>query len=240
VRAVLRAAPWGVVLTGSAAGALLLVLSAGLPRLGAATFVPLALALLAGSASFALDEPAAAAVDATPTSLRARTVRRVVVALVPLGAGALALLVVGRHAPEVSIPAVLMVLAGCVLVSVATASGLRRRVAAPGETAGAIVGLSIVAVWLFEPLSRWMAVLPTSSDAAWGRTALLWSVLGAGCLGALVWTTRDRIGARRPRGRAWVGGGVTDPSSCPRGPSPSPRRTAPAPRTAAGARTARR
>ncbi|HWH30454.1 MAG TPA: hypothetical protein VNU26_16140 [Mycobacteriales bacterium] len=201
--AVLRAAPWGAVLGGTTAGALLLLVAAGAPRAGAA-FVPLALALLAGAAAFVLDEPAAAAVDAAPRSLRSRTAVRAVVALVPFAVGSFGLLVAGQHAAHVWLPGTVALLAGCVLVAVAVSTALRRRLPAPGESAAAAVGLSIVALATFEPLSRWVSVMPTSSDAAWGRTAAVWSVVAVVCGGVAAAATRDPLAARwsgRPRRR---------------------------------------
>ena len=193
----LQAVPWGSVLVGSAAGTLLLLVVAGATPAGTA-LLPLAVALLAGAAAFVLDEPAAAAVDATPTSLRARTAGRAPVALVPLGCGALALTVAGQRSAAVSIGGTVLVLAGCLLAGVAVSSGLRRRVAAPGETAAAVVGLTLIAATLFEPLSRWVVVLPLSPHAPWGPTAALWCAISIGSLAVLAWTTRDPLSRRGP------------------------------------------
>ena len=75
----LTALPWRPVATASIAALCFLSIVAVWPESGfAAVGIKLALVCLAAAACFVLDEPAAAAVDSAPRTLRARTVIRLV------------------------------------------------------------------------------------------------------------------------------------------------------------------
>jgi hypothetical protein len=85
--------------------------------------------LLAAAAAYVLDEAADEAVAAAPTSLRARSVTRLVVAAVIVGLGALGLGVVALRSGSGAKAGITVQLVGLALVAVAASAAARRRVA---------------------------------------------------------------------------------------------------------------
>ena len=128
----LTALPWRPVATASIAALCLLSVVAIWPESGFADVgIKLALVCLAAAAAFVLDEPAAAAVDSAPRTLRARTAMRLVGMALPATIGAGGLLVIAARLGSIRSWAVRSAarMAGCSCrwpVASCSASPLRR------------------------------------------------------------------------------------------------------------------
>ena len=192
MRVTLRAVPWLAIAVVSGTG---LLLSAGAVAAADFWFGPLlvsfGLALFGAAAAFALDEPAAAVVDAVPQSLRHRTAVRAVALAVPFLAGVAALAALEAGGRPVHIAWLLLHLAGCLVVGFACAAVGRRRSPTPGETAASAVGVSFMVLACFEPLARWVVVFPAPADDRSGRSALLWCGLLVASAVTIARATRD-------------------------------------------------
>ena len=195
----LTALPWIPVATASIAALSVLSMVAAWPdsafsRVG----IGLTLVCLAAAASFILDEPAAAAVDSVPRTLRARTAVRLVCLALPGSTGALGFLVIRERlgsTPDHGLPygGLLLLMAGCLLLGLATASFARRFIPAPGELASSIVAGLLATVIVYNPLSRWVDIFPLSPQDRWSRAVILWVVVCAVCIVSLARTTRDPL-----------------------------------------------
>jgi fluoride ion exporter CrcB/FEX len=160
--------------------------------------IGLTLVCLAAAASFLLDEPAAAAVDSVPLTLRSRTMMRLTGLVLPAASGAVGLLVTGDRldsTPHGGLPysGVLLLLAGCLLLGVAAASFARRFISAPGDLVSGVVAGLLASVVVFNPVSRWVDVFPLSPQDRWPRAVALWAVICLLCLVSLARTTRDPL-----------------------------------------------
>jgi fluoride ion exporter CrcB/FEX len=160
--------------------------------------IGLALACLAAAASFILDEPAAAAVDTVPLTLRTRTIVRLAGLVLPASIGAVGLLVIGERlnsTPYGDLPysGLLLLLAGCLLLGVATASFAHRFIPAPGDLVSGIVAGFLATLIVYNPVSRWVDVFPLSPQDQWPRAVVLWAVICLLCLMSLAHTTRDPL-----------------------------------------------
>jgi len=192
-RAVLRAAPWPVLLGGCvAAGALFGIAAAA--RHGALV-LPLSLlglGLCGATAAFVLDEDSAEVEDATPTGRRARVVWRLAIALLPLAVGAAAVLLLDDVGGATRWSRLVPVAAGSVAVGLALASGLRRTGRfAPGDLAGAITFGLVVVVVAFDPLGAWVSLAPLESPTYPRATALAWLLVLVTCAAVLAACERD-------------------------------------------------
>lgn len=196
--------PWRPVAALTAGGIGLLLL--GLGWLGspvASAAVRVGVPLVASAAAYVLDEAATEAVGAVPTSLRARTGARLVVAAAALALGALTLAGVALRSGTGATLAISVQLTGLALVAVTAAAAMRRRRAEPGEAvAGGLLAV-VVALALAHPLDRWVELFPSQPGQRWVGSLLVWSVVAGVSTAGLCAATRDPldrpIGARRTR-----------------------------------------
>ncbi|MGO4597512.1 hypothetical protein [Terrabacter sp. 2RAF25] len=188
----LAAVPWRPV-AGLAATGLALLLAATVwaaaPIADLATRV--GLVALAASAAHVLDEAAAEAVAATPTSLRTRTMTRSACAAVALTLGVSGLGAVALASDGPDRPAVAVQLAGSGLVALALAALLRRRLHEPGDLAAAGVTTAVLVLSLAGPLDRWVVLFPTRVGEGWAASVAAWSLIALACAVVLVQATRD-------------------------------------------------
>lgn len=193
-RDVLRGVPWGPVLWVSACTGALLGGAAAAPHsvLGI-HLIGLGFAAAAAAGAFVLDEPAAAAVDATPYSLAARNAARTTALLVPLAVGVAALLVMNIADASMPFWGLCLQLVGVLAVALAGAGAVRRRRVTPGELVGSTVALGVVGLNIFDPFTRWVALFPVTSDERWGRTLLAWCVAIAAAAVVLRRASRDPL-----------------------------------------------
>jgi fluoride ion exporter CrcB/FEX len=195
----LAAVPWRPVAMASIAALSVLSLVAVWPNSAfSGVGIGLTLACLAAAASFLLDEPAAAAVDSVPKTLRARTSVRLVGLILPVSIGGLGLLVIGERldsTPHRGLPysGLLLLMAGCLLLGVASASCARRFSPAPGDLVSGIVAGLLATLVVYNPVSRWVDVFPLSPHDRWSRAVILWAVICLACLVSLARTTRDPL-----------------------------------------------
>ncbi|GAA1501204.1 hypothetical protein GCM10009740_37840 [Terrabacter terrae] len=186
--------PWRpvVVLTAGGVGLLCVgVLWPGTVVAGAA--VTLGLPVLAGAAAYVLDEAAGEAVAAVPTSLRTRSLARLLVAAVLVALGALALVGVALRGGSGAKAGITVQLTGLTLAAVATAAALRRRLAEPGEmVAGGLLGM-VLALTTAHPLQRWVDVFPSEAAQRWAGSLVLWGLVAAVSIAGLWAATRDPL-----------------------------------------------
>ena len=175
----------GLVLIGVAATWTTSVVAGGALVVGVAN--------LAAATAYVLDEAAAEAVAATPTSLRARSGVRALVALAVLGLGTAGLGVLALRSGAGARLGIVLWMAGCVLVAVAAAASLRRRVAEPGEAVAGALLTVVVAVGILNPVARWVDVFPSERGDRWAGACLLWAVVGLICAAVLARATRDPL-----------------------------------------------
>lgn len=195
----LTALPWRPVATASIAALSFLSIVSVWPESGfAAVGIRLALVCLAAAACFVLDEPAAAAVDSAPTTLRARTAVRLLGVSLPAAIGASGLWAINMRLPATSssrLPygGLLLQLAGCLLLGVAAAALTRRFIAVPGDlVSGAVAGVLTTLV-IYNPFARWVDVFPLSPQDRWSRAVVLWAIICLLCLATLARATRDPL-----------------------------------------------
>ena len=158
-----------------------------------ATAVTVGVPILAGGTAYVLDEAAGEAVAAVPTSLRARSVARLVVAAGVVALGALALVGVALRGGSGAKAAITVQLTGLTLAAVAAAAALRRRLAEPGEVvAGGLLGL-VLTLTVAHPLQRWVDVFPSEAGQRWAGSSVLWALVAAVSVAALWAATRDPL-----------------------------------------------
>lgn len=190
----LRGVPWPPLLSTTAAGAALLGLAATSPRgwLGL-HLLGVAVALVAAAAAFALDEPAAEVVDATPYSLQRRNLTRTAVVALPVGLSTVLLGLTWLGRSPATFWRLGLQLVGVVVVGLAVTAAARRGRPTPGDLVGSVVALAVVGLTVYDPLARWVPILPLTTDWHPGRTAAVWC--GAICVGVLVLVHagRDRL-----------------------------------------------
>jgi fluoride ion exporter CrcB/FEX len=195
----LGALPWRPVATASiAALSMLSVVTVWPDSAFSRVGIGLALASLAAAASFILDEPAAAAVDSVPVTLRARTMVRLVGLTLPASIGAAGLLAIGERlesAPSGGPPygGLLLLMGGCLLLGVAAAALTRRFIPAPGDLVSGIVAGLLATLIVYNPVSRWVDVFPLSPQDRWPRAVILWTVICLVSFVSLARTTRDPL-----------------------------------------------
>lgn len=195
----LTALPWRPVATASIAALCLLSLVAIWPESGFADVgIKLALVCLAAAAAFVLDEPAAAAVDSAPRTLRARTAMRLVGMALPATIGAGGLLVIAarlgsRSAGQLPYGGLLLQMAGCLLLGVATAAFARRFIPDPGDLVSSVVAGGLTALVIYNPFRRWVDIFPLSPGDRWSRAVVLWTIVCLLCVVTLTRATRDPL-----------------------------------------------
>lgn len=180
------------VLTCCGAGLLLVAAVWSGTRVASAA-VTLGIPLMAGGTAYVLDEAASEAVAAAATSLRARTVARLVVALVVVGLGGMAVGVVALRRGSGATLGISAQLAGLTFVAVAAAAALRRRVPEPGEAVAGGLLVLVVALALARPLDRWVDLFPSEAGQRWGGSLVLWGMVIALSVIALWASTRDPL-----------------------------------------------
>ena len=204
MRILFTALPWRPVVTASMGAVCLLGVVAIWPQSGFAPFgIKIALICLAASACFVLDEPAAAAVESAPTTLRARTAARLVGVAVPatIGAGGFGVIAARLHAEpsadgglgELPVGGLLLQLAGCLLLGVAAAAFARRSIPEPGELVSGALGGGLITLVIYNPVARWVDIFAVSPDDRWSRAVALWVIVCLVCLATLARATRDPL-----------------------------------------------
>ncbi|MEO7448138.1 MAG: hypothetical protein ABI336_07675 [Humibacillus sp.] len=172
----------------------------------ASTVATVGVLLLASATAYVLDEAAGEAVAAVPSSLRARSAARLLVAAAVVAMGALVLAAGALLGGLGAGPGITVQLAGLALVAVAASAAMRRRVAEPGEAvAGGLIAV-VLALELAHPLDRWVELFPSQPGQRWAGSLLVWSVVAGVSIAGLYAATRDplerTVGARRTRSRA--------------------------------------
>ena len=187
--------PWRPVAVLTAGGVgLLLVGSVWSGSSVAGTAVTVGVPLLAAATAYVLDEAASEAVAAVPTSLRARSVTRLVVAAVIVGLGALALGVVALRSGSGAKAGITVQLVGLALVAVAASAALRRRVAEPGEAVGGRTARSGPRLSPSRtPSTAGSTLFPSEPDQRWGVSLALWAAVAVASLAGLWVATRDPL-----------------------------------------------
>ena len=195
----MRAVSWPGVLAGSALIVLLTLLSLAVPS-SFPVAAWMALAGVAGAAAFVLDDGSAAVVDATPRTLRRRTVARVPAAVLPMAVWSGCVFLVDRRYAE--LPAWLALLAGAASVTagVAASTVVRRAGwAEPGELVSLGVGGLLISAALLPPAIREVTPYdPRPAAAAW------WTLLGGLAAVTLAAVTRDPLAPRPCRRGATI------------------------------------
>ena len=190
-----RAVNWTGVLAGCALAVGLAMLSLGVAA-AFPTGVWAALAGVAAAAAFVLDDGAAAAVDATPRTLRRRTVARIPAVALPVAAwSGCVLLLQARYA---ELPALLALGAGAAAAALGLGAGTVARRAGwtePGEAVSVGLGGLLIGAAFVPPGIRGVTPYdPRPAAAAW------WALVAGVAAVALVAGTRDPAAGRlRPR-----------------------------------------
>lgn len=192
-----RGVDWSAVLGGSMFGAAILtgcVLAAtDGPPLG---FVRLALLALAVAAAFILDEPAAAAVDAVPSTRRHRTADRAAAAVLPFAAWVAGVLALELRNAVAEAGALIVEGAGLIAVAVALAAVVRwAGHVEPGEIAASVLGPAVLAVLVLHPPPRSVPIFPMVDG--WAASTALWSVMAWAAAMIVVATSADLYCPRR-------------------------------------------
>ncbi|SHH20663.1 hypothetical protein [Geodermatophilus nigrescens] len=161
----------------------------------------LALVPPAVAAAFVLDEPAAAAADAVPSSLRRRTAGRLAALSVPCGLWTAGVAAVAVRAPGTAVGALLVSAGGVLALTLAAAAVLRRAgVAEPGEAVAAGAGGLLLATLVFAPAA---VPMPPEGTLAWAVAALAGALVVTLATGGGAWPRRPgsppRVLARRRR-----------------------------------------
>jgi hypothetical protein len=187
----LKGVDWAAVLGGSAFGAGILAgcvaFAADGPPL---EYVRLALVALVAAAAFVLDEPAAAAVDAVPATRRRRTAARAMAVALPLGVWAAGVLALEARSAVTPVGALLVEGAGVLAVAVALAAVLRLAgCIEPGEIVALVLGATMLAVLIFNPLPRSVPLFPVGDG--WAASTALWGFLAVAAATLVVATSRD-------------------------------------------------
>lgn len=191
----LRGAAWsamaGLTAGAVAVGALGVALSNSLrPALLATAF-----ALLAAAAAFALEEPASALVDVTPTGRGRQVAVRALALALPLGAGLALILGTTLRTGALSSGAMSLALVGNVLLGFAVATAARRSSGEPGALAAVGVALTLVSASVLAPVAQRVQFFPTGPPGP-GRLSAdaLWWLASAASITAIVVSTRRIAG----------------------------------------------
>jgi hypothetical protein len=193
-RLALPAVPWAPVAAGSALGVACVAVDRWLvPDGPGSALLWFGLAGFASASAFALDEAAAAVVDAVPRSRRWRTVRRLAVGLLPL-LGWLAVTAVAATG-DISWRAQAVSGTGLVAVTLAASTALRRLgQSTPGDVVSAAVG-ALVLLGVLVAVPRVGSVLE-AYDAS-NRSTVWWLVLGLVAVLVTAWGATDPGSRRR-------------------------------------------
>lgn len=189
----LRGVNWAAVLGGTALGAVILaccvVFTGSTPPL---TYARLGLVALAAAAAFVLDEPAAAAVDAAPTTLRRRTAVRLIAVALPLTVWAVGVSALDLRNEQVPAGHLLVEGVGVLAVTVSVAAVLRAAGCSdPGDNVATVVGGAILGLVLFNPPPRSVPLFPVSHG--WAASTALWCSVAVAAAILLVAASRDPV-----------------------------------------------
>ncbi len=191
--AVLRAAPWPVLLGGCMTTLGLFAIAAA-ARHGVLVF-PLSLlglGMCGATAAYALDENSAEVEDATPTGRPTRVAWRLHIALLPFAVGSAAVLWLDDIDAVTGGNRLVPAVAGSVAAGIAIASVLRHTGRlAPGDLAGALTFGLVVLVLTLEPLRAWVSLAPLGTPTYPPATAFAWSLILLACAAVLVTCERD-------------------------------------------------
>jgi hypothetical protein len=173
-RGVDRRAVGGGCLLGTALLVLCVVLAEDAPPVA---LLRLALVPLAAVAAFALDEAAAAAVDAVPRTRGQRTGKRAVVLGLPMVLWTVGIAAVEWRVPATPATGLLVEGAGVLAITLALAAVLRwGGRAEPGEVTAAAVGGTVLTLVVFDVPSWWpVPIFP--GDTGWPASTALWGVV---------------------------------------------------------------
>lgn len=191
VAGTLRGVDWAVVLGGSSLGAAILAGCVAFAGDGPPLiFVRLALVALAGAAAFVLDEPAADAVDAVPTTRRRRTAVRTTAVALPFAVWTAGVLALEQRSVVTPVAALLVEGGGVLALAVALSAVLRLtgRVE-PGEIVASVLGAAILAVLIFDPLPQSVPLFPVGEG--WAASTSLWGSLAVAAATLVVVVSRD-------------------------------------------------
>lgn len=195
----LRGIDWAVVLGASGCGGAILVgciiFSGDTPPLG---YLRLAILALVAAAAFILDEPAAAAVDATPTPLTRRTAVRATALVAPVAVWVLGLLAIEQRTAATPTLALLLEGTGAMAVAVALAACLRMAGNhEPGDVVASVCGAAILAVLLLNAAPGSLPVFPVAEG--WAASSALWASLTLTSAFVTISVSRDRHRRQRLR-----------------------------------------
>jgi hypothetical protein len=199
IAVLIRAAGWPAIIGLTLCAAL--VGGCALTFAGAVgTSAPLnaALALLAAAGGFALEEPAAAVVDLTPTRSVQLTAVRAVALLPPLLTGC-ALALFATHSSGPPALDLSVTLLGSSILGFTLADVARQRVDEPGAVVAVAVILLVVVTPMIGAVARHVHTVPTTDPGAPGLSSnATWAFVMAACLLAIVVTaSNDRRYRRR-------------------------------------------
>jgi hypothetical protein len=186
VRVLLRAAPWPALLGLSAVGTLTAAVAIAIPDGPGITILQLSLAVIAGAAACAVDEPAAAVVMACPVRRSTQTLVRALAASAPLLVGAAAVLAWWVRTGVDRM--LLLELVGGWVLGFALAVVARRWLDEPAEVVASGLLLLLVTTMLVGPVARRLALYPSGDTGVGVRT---WWTIMAGCVVAMLLVVRD-------------------------------------------------
>jgi hypothetical protein len=186
--------PWRPVALLTTGGLALLLIGSVWPTASVAgTIAAVGVPLLSAGTAYVLDEAASEAVAATPTTLRARSLARLVVAAAIVGLGALALALAAGRTGDSARFGVVTQLTGLALAALAVSAAVRRRAAEPGDAvAGGLLAIVLVLA-VGRPLERWVELFPSATGQRWAGSVTLWGIVVLISLAVLWVTTRDPL-----------------------------------------------
>ena len=193
----LRGVDWAVVLGASGCGGAILlgcaVFTGDTPPF---TYLRLALLALVAAAAFILDEPAAAAVQSTPTTLTRRTAVRATALGAPVAVWVFGLLAIEQRSEPTPTLALFLEGAGAMAVAVALAACLRLAGnEEPGDIVASVCGAAILAILLLNPVPRSLPLFPVAEG--WAASSALWASLILISALVTVGVSRDHCHRRR-------------------------------------------
>jgi hypothetical protein len=198
---ILRSVPWLSVGSASAAAAVLLAVAVLARQTGLAPLAALlGLAACGGAAGYVLDDDALSVADATPVSRRHRTTWRLLATSAPAAVAAMGLFALDRVDPATHWLRLVPFAGGTLAMGVSVAAVLvRRGFSTPGDLAGVLTVMSVVAVTAVNPLRSWVSLMPLGDSGSAGRSTLLWIVVVAACAAVVFTCARDPASPRLGR-----------------------------------------
>jgi hypothetical protein len=173
-----------------------------------------AFALFAAAAAFALEEPANAVVDVTPTGRGRQTAVRGIALALPLAAGLALILATMLRGTVLSAAALSLALVGNVLFGFAVAASGRRGSGEPGAWASVAVALVLTVPPVFAPVARHIQTFPAGPPGS-GRlpSDTLWWLVSLASIVAIKSSTAGQTARSCQVRRPVVGPSAFDDSS---------------------------